>query len=98
MATDGLPGRPSITKGTAGPLNLVSGVLALALFMGERARAGRGAMEQEPQVPRPKEEGLLFKLALFGVLVLAVLSPFIMIYLIALLVLSLMGSSIGDYF
>ena len=55
-------------------------------------------MEQEPQVPRPKEEGLLFKLALFGVLVLAVLSPFIMIYLIALLVLSLMGSSIGDYF
>ena len=48
--------------------------------------------------PPPRREGLLFKLALFGVLVLAVLSPFIMIYLIAFLVLRMMGSSIADYF
>ena len=54
-------------------------------------------MEQEPEEP-PRREGLLFRLALFGVLVMAVLSPFIMIYLIVFLLLRLMGSSIGDYF
>ena len=41
-------------------------------------------MEQEPEEPRRQDEGLLFRLAMIAVLVLAILSPFVMIYIVAL--------------
>jgi hypothetical protein len=39
-------------------------------------------MEQEPEEPRRQEEGFLFRLGMIAVLVLAILSPFVMIYIV----------------
>jgi hypothetical protein len=39
-------------------------------------------MEQEREEPRRQDEGLLFRLAMIAVLVLAILSPFVMIYIV----------------
>jgi hypothetical protein len=53
-------------------------------------------MEQEPEEPR--SDGFLFKLAAIAVFVLAFLSPFVVFFIIAAIVLRLMRSSTGDYF
>jgi hypothetical protein len=39
-------------------------------------------MDQEPEKPQSQDEGLLFRLAKIAVLVLAILSPFVMIYIV----------------
>jgi hypothetical protein len=48
-------------------------------------------MDQEPEKPQSQDEGLLFRLARIAVLVLAILSPFIMIYIVWNVVLRLPG-------
>jgi hypothetical protein len=49
-------------------------------------RAGR-TMDQEPEEPQRPDEGILFRLAMIAVLVLAILSPFVMIYIVWIVVL-----------
>ena len=39
-------------------------------------------MDQEPEKPQSQDEGLLFRLARIAVLMVAILSPFVMIYIV----------------
>jgi hypothetical protein len=47
-------------------------------------------MDQEPEEPSSQDEGLLFRLTMIAVLVVAILSPFVMIYIVWKVVLRVM--------